>query len=444
MLSHRFCDGISRRSTLRVGAAAFCGSMLALPELLRASPRAVESATSGDDVSLIIVFLRGGLSTIDTVDMKPQAPADVRGEFSPIETNVPGISVCDQLAKTARQMDKISLVRSFSHFDANHGTADHYVLTGHAVRAGFNVNLKPNNQHPAHGAVISRKSGPRGSVPPYVCLPQMHASGGSSFLGPGAAPFVVNADPNSPNFSVPDLMPPLAIDARRLESRTALRQEIDRFQESTEVRANRSARTLTAFQQKAFDLMTSSAAKAAFDIDREPAPLRDEYGRTSLGQCCLMARRLVEAGVRCVTIDHTNWDTHYAQFPVLRNDLLPQLDGALPALFRDLSDRGRLDTTLVLVTGEFGRTPRINNRAGRDHWSSVSTLILGGGGIQGGRVIGASDAIAEKPASAPISPEDLAATLFSRMGIDPTEELHGPDGRPHLIVNRGRVISGLW
>jgi uncharacterized protein (DUF1501 family) len=272
----------------------------------------------------------------------------------------------------------------------------------------------------------------------------MHASAGSSFLGPGAAPFVVNADPNAPNFSVPDLMPPLAIDAQRLQSRTDLREQVDRYRQSAETRANRSARALTTFQEKAFDLMTSSAAKAAFEIDREPEALRDEYGRTSLGQCCLMARRLVETGVRCVTIDHTNWDTHYAAFPVLKNDLLPQLDGAVPALFRDLFDRGLLDTTLVLVTGEFGRTPRINNRAGRDHWSSVSTLILGGGGIQGGSVIGASDAMAEKPATDPVTPEDLATTLFHRLGIDPKDEFYGPDGRPHQIVNGGRIIPGLW
>jgi uncharacterized protein (DUF1501 family) len=239
-------------------------------------------------------------------------------------------------------------------------------------------------------------------------------------------------------------MPPLAIDAERLQSRTDLRQQVDRYQQSAEIRANRSARALATFQEKAFDLMTSSAAKAAFDIGREPDELRDEYGRTSLGQCCLMARRLVEAGVRCVTIDHTNWDTHYAQFPSLKNELLPQLDGALSGLFRDLADRGLLDTTLVLATGEFGRTPRINNRAGRDHWSSVSTLILGGGGILGGRVIGASDANAEKPASDPVSPEDLAATLFHRLGIDPKDEFYGPDGRPHLVVNGGRIIPGLW
>src|SRR5262245_47700278 len=203
-----YCDGISRRSLLRVGAAGFCGGTVTLSDLLRRSAGADAAARSAGDVSLIIVFLRGGLSTIDTVDLKPQAPADVRGEFGPIESNVPGMQVCEHLPQMARQMDKIALVRSFSHFDANHGTGDHYVLTGYPVWPGFKVNLKPNNQHPAHGSTISRKLGPRGSVPPYVCLPRMHASAGSAYLGPGAAPFVVNSDPSSPSFTVPDLVPP--------------------------------------------------------------------------------------------------------------------------------------------------------------------------------------------------------------------------------------------
>lgn len=440
-----FCDRIPRRDLLRVGTAGFIGGSLPLSSLLQGQANASPTTSaSKSDVSLIIVFLRGGLSTIDTVDMKPQAPTEVRGEFEPIETNVPGVIVCEHLPKMARQMDKIALVRSFSHFDGNHSTADHYVLTGRPVRAGFNSGLKPNNQHPAHGAAISRVLGPRGSVPPYVCLPSMHSSAGSSFLGPSAAPFVVNADPNSPNFSVPDLVPPLTIDASRFQSRSALRYEVDRFQHSAEVRANSTAQMLTTYQQKAFDLMTSPEAKTAFEIDREPQTLREEYGRTSLGQCCLMARRLVEAGVRCVTIEHTNWDTHYAQFPGLKNDLLPQLDGAVAGLFRDLADRGILDRTFVLVTGEFGRTPKVNNRAGRDHWPAVCTLIMGGAGIRGGRIVGASNALAEKPATEPVSPEDLAATMFKQLGIDPKSEIHAMDGRPHLIVNRGRVIQELF
>src|SRR5262249_13889747 len=215
------------------------------------------------------------------------------------------------------------------------------------------------------------------------------------YLGAACAPFVIEADPNAPNFSVPDVVPPPALAADRLDARKELLAQLDRFQKAAEAKANRGAGAVGEFQQKAFDLMTSPAAKKAFDIHAEPDKLRDEYGRTSLGQCCLMARRLTEAGVRCVTIDHSNWDTHDNNFATLKRDLLPALDAALSALFRDLSDRGLLSRTLVVVSGEFGRTPRINKNAGRDHWGPAFTVALGGGGIQGGRVVGKSDARAE-------------------------------------------------
>ena len=237
-------------------------------------------------------------------------------------------------------------------------------------------------------------------MPPYVCLPKMHPSAGSAYLGAGAAPFVIDADPNAPEFrrarhgaAVPP-SPPTACDRRK-----NLLAEVDRFQKSAEAagQCGRRGRS-SAFQQKAFDLMTSPEAKKAFDIQAEPEKLRDEYGRNSLGQSCLMARRLVEAGVRCVTIDHSNWDTHDNNFTTLKSDLLPALDAAMSTLFRDLADRGLLERTLVLVTGEFGRTPRINKNAGRDHWGPAFTVALGGGGIQGGRVVGKTDARAEKPA----------------------------------------------
>ena len=200
---------------------------------------------------------------------------------------------------------------------------------------------------------------------------------------------------------------------------------------------------MSVFRQKAFDLMTSPDAKRAFAIDAEPAKLRDEYGRHTLGQCCVMARRLVEAGVRCVTITHSDWDTHGDNFNMLENDLLPQLDTAVATLFRDLDDRGMLETTLVIVTGEFGRTPRINSAAGRDHWSSAFTVAMGGGGIQGGRIIGATDARAEKPIRDPYGPEDMAATLYHLFGINPNEEFHSADGRPFKIVNDGQVVRKM-
>jgi uncharacterized protein (DUF1501 family) len=439
MRQNQFCDGVNRRDMLRVGTAGLVGAGLSLPQLLQAEA----AAESRRDVSLIIVFLKGGLSTIDTFDLKPQAPAEFRGEFNPIATNVPGIEVCEHLPRTSQQMDKFSLVRSFRHHNSDHGPADHYMLTGYFPQAGFNPTLMPNNVRPAHGAVIARKLGPRGSVPPYVCLPRMHNSAGSAYLGSSAAPFVVEADPNAPNFSVPDLMPPLTIEARRLSSRKDLLARVDRYQNAAEVRANQKAQALSVFQEKAFDLMTSSSTKAAFDIHQEKDELREEYGRTSLGQSCLMARRLVEAGVRCVTVDHTNWDTHNDNFSVLKKDLLPQLDQALAAMFRDLTDRGLLDSTLVVVTGEFGRTPRINKDAGRDHWGPSCTVALAGGGVKGGLVIGASNERAERPSTEPYGPEDLAATMYHLLGINPDDEFHTPEGRPVKLANNGKLISGL-
>lgn len=435
-----FCDGMRRRDFLSIGSASLFGLGVGLPQLLASQAFA---KSPKQDLSLIFVFLQGGLSTIDTFDLKPDAPAEFRGEFQPIETCVPGVQVCEHLPLIAQQMDKIALVRSFTHGNSNHGQADHYMLTGYLPSAAFNSGLKPNNQYPAHGSIIARKLGPRGSIPPYVCLPEMHSSCGSAYLGATQAPFVLNADPSSPEFSVPDLLPPLVIDADRATQRKSLLAQVDRYQQSAERAANRQAESLSIFREKAFGLMTSPDAKQAFDLESEPKELRDAYGRNTLGQSCLLARRLVESGVRCVTVNHTNWDTHDQNFKSLKDTLLPQLDPAMSTLFRDLADRGRLDSTLVVFTGEFGRTPRINKNAGRDHWGPSFTMILGGGGIQGGRVLGSSDARAEKPASDPYRPEDLCATMYHLMGINGEDEFYTPEGRPVKIVNDGKVMQGL-
>ena len=393
--SRAFCDSLTRRSLLQVGGGMLFGRSFGLDQLLAAP--AERSAGAATETSMILLFLKGGLSTIDTLDMKPQAPAEFRGPFSPVATAVPGIEIGEDLPQLAREMGHFSLVRNFAHRNSDHGPADHYMLTGYHPVAGFNPNLNPNNQRPAHGAVIARQLGPRGSVPPYVCLPRMHASGGPAFLGPSAAPFVVEADPNSPGFAVPNLQPPLVVDPRRFDDRKSLLEAVDRYRRSGDLAANRPAASINTFQQRAFDLMTSSATRKAFDIGDEPVETRERYGRNSLGQCCLMARRLVEAGVRCVAIDHTNWDTHDNNFQVLRNDLLPLLDRGVSALFADLHQRGLLKSTLVVVTGEFGRTPRINANAGRDHWGPSFTVALGGGGLQEGRVVGRSNTRAERP-----------------------------------------------
>ena len=438
-----YCDGIRRRDALRIGAAAAFGHGVTLPQMLQ------QQAMAGDggqrDVSLIIVFLQGGLSTIDTWDMKPEAPVEFRGDFRPISTKVPEIQLCEHLPQLAQHTDKFSLVRSFGHSNSGHGPADHYMLTGYHPAAGFNASLKPNNQRPAHGAIIAKSLGTKGSTPPYVCLPKMHNAAGSAYLGSTAAPFVVEADPNAPNFHVPDLAPPLEVPADRLDARRDLLKTVNRFAQSADATANSSAASLNRFQEKAFDLMTSPATRRAFDISQESEKLRDAYGRHSLGQSCLMARRLVEAGVRCVLIDHTNWDTHYNNFNVLKDDLLPHLDSAMPTLLCDLQDRGMLDSTLVLFTGEFGRTPRVNKDAGRDHWGPSCAIALAGGGVQGGRVVGASNERAERPATKPFGPADLAATIYHSLGINRQTVYHTPEGRPVPIVpNDGRVISELF
>jgi uncharacterized protein (DUF1501 family) len=445
LMKRQYCDGMSRRNALRLGVAAGTGFSLSLEGLLNRAVQGEETRriNSRDNVSVIILFLKGGLSTIDTLDLKSQAPVEFRGDFEPIATSAPGIQICEHLPHLARQAHQFALLRSFTHTDSNHGPADHWMLTGYAPRAGFNPTLKPNNQFPSFGSIVARTMGPRGSIPPYVCLPRMHASGGPAYLGPTAAPFVVESDPNSPDFSVPDLLPPITVNADRLDARRDLLRTVDRFSQSRVATANAAAHLTTTFREKAFSLMVSPQTKRAFDIAAEPTSMRDAYGRHSLGQSCLMARRLVEAGVRCVTIDHTNWDTHFDNFNVLKNDLLPHLDTGLSSLIRDLHDRGLNETTLVVAMGEFGRTPRVNKDAGRDHWGPSNCLLMSGGGIRGGVVVGETNSRGEKPVGESTGPADLSATICHCLGINPDNEFHTPEGRPVKITNGGNVIRGL-
>ncbi len=425
-----FCDGMRRRDFLRVGSASLFGMSMSLPELLAAEAKVAENGGASNDVSVIWLFLWGGLSTIDTFDMKPDAPREIRGEFQPIATNVPGLQVCDQLPNCAKIADKYSLVRSFAHGNSSHGPADELLMTGYLQK-----------KRPAFGSVVAHEFGAQGELPPYVMLPRMHPSAGPEFLGSNAAPFLIDADPSIPGFSVPDLAPPLDVDSNRLADRRGLLGKVDRYRKHIEKQS--AAGAFGEFRDKAFGLMTSDAAKRAFDIQSEPEKMRQRYGMHTMGQSLLMARRLVASGVRYVMVAHNNWDTHENNFGDLKQNLLPHFDEAFPTLINDLDDRGMLEKTLVIVTGEFGRTPRINNNAGRDHWGPCFTILFAGGGVQGGRVIGASDSWAAKPATAPYGPHDFGKTIYQLLGIDSEKLVYTPDGRPVKLLDEGRVMQEL-
>lgn len=442
----RFCDGVMRRDFIRVGTAATLGMSCTLDQLLLREARAAEAGHPVDtSKSCIFIFFVGGASSIDMWDMKPNAPREIRGPFSEISTNVPGTRISEHLPQMAQTMDKLALVRSFTHTNGEHGGADHWMMTGYKPGPGFvSSDNMINNQRPCHGSVVARQLGPRGAVPPYVAVPSMPKSGGSAYLGATASPFLIDADPSAPDFSVRDLRPGMNVGTDRLDDRRGLIRKLDRYQRSVELESNRRAGAVSTYYQKAFELITSPEAREAFDIAKEDPRVRDRYGRHSLGQSCLMARRLIEAGARFVTVEHGNWDTHAQNFISLESNLLPQVDTALTALLNDLHDRGMLDTTLVIPTGEFGRTPVINKDAGRDHWPKAMTVPFAGGGVAGGRVIGASDERAEAPATDPFTPEDMAATIYQTLGVDYSEVYSDPLGRPLPILDSGRPIRELF
>jgi len=428
----RSCDGVSRRNFLRVGGLSALG--LSLPDLLRA-----KAATSGGkDVSCILLWLQGGISHIDSFDPKPEAPAEIRGEFGTIATNVPGINVCDPLPMLAQHQDKYSILRSLNPKNGSHGVADAYMMTGHS----FN----PALTFPSFGAVVSKEKGDRNRMPPYVqvgtSIDQRFGGGVAGFLGDQYNPFVLPGDASSASFTVRDVSLTNGLDRDRFERRMKVLETVDTWQQKFEAAAPAIEATDT-FYQKAYSLITAPQAKKAFDLSTEDPRMRDRYGRHSLGQGCLLARRLIDAGVRFVTVTDGGWDTHQNNFTSLKNRLLPRLDSALSALLQDLSDRGTLDSTLVVTLSDFGRTPKINPSAGRDHWSTAGIALLAGGGIAPGRAVGQTNALAEQPTEAPYYTEDLAATIYHTLGI-PLDTTHQtPDGRPVRINYEGHVIREL-
>ena len=431
---HTTCDGVSRRDVLRAGVCGLTG--LTLADVLRGRAQA-SSRGSKKDTSVILIWKGGGPSHIDMWDLKPKAPAEFRGDFAPIGTNVPGIDIGEHLPLSAQQMDKYSIVRSVTHPDAGHESASHYLLTGYRP-----TNDIPANEVPSYGSIAAKERGSRREgVPAYVAVPQAPKSTAAAYLGVAYNPFSVGADPNNDKFSVRNLTLPNGINLGRLENRRGLLQTIDTLRRESDQTGLMDG--LDAFTRNAFEMVTSPAAQKAFNIGAEDARLREQYGRHNLGQSMLLARRLVEAGVTFVTVNAGGWDTHANNFEGLKKSKLPEFDQSWSALVQDLHARGMYENTLVLVWGEFGRTPRINNNAGRDHWPGAMSVVMAGGGLKMGQAIGETDAKAEYPKDRPVTPEDVLSTMYHVLGIDQNIEYENEAQRPVKVLNIGTPIREL-
>ena len=430
------CDGVSRRDLLRVGALGALG--IGLPGLLRTESTArAASAQGSKDLNVILMWMQGGPSHIDMFDPKPKAPVEIRGEFGVIDTALPGIRFSEHLPRLAANNDKFSLIRSGYSYNASHGVADAYMLSGWR----FNASIT----YPAYGSVVAKELGYRRGMPPNIQLgtniDKRFNGGVAGYIGNEYNPFEVAEDPNRKNFDIDGISLPGGVTVERFGRRQTMLDRLNGWQARVE-QSSDAVGAMDSFYEKAFGIVTSPEAKRAFDLSREHPRLRDEYGRNKLGQSCVLARRLVEAGVRFVTVTNGGWDTHQNNFKSLKNNRLPPLDQAYSALLRDLHDRGLLESTMVIWMGDFGRTPKVNPSAGRDHWAGSTVFTLGGGGIKVGEVIGRSNEFAEQPATDPIQVEDIAATLYTLLGIPIDKHYYAPDGRP-LPINRGRVLSEL-
>jgi len=446
----------TRRQLLKIGGIGLLGG--SLPRLLQAAERG--GGPKPRAKSIIFLHQFGGPSHVDTLDPKPNAPEAVRGEFGTMATNVPGTFISDRLPNVARIADKFTLIRSMHHKMKNHNSAAYYSLTGQSpplddIRLRDSLDLMP-----AYGSVVDRLAPAREGVPTFVSFPHVLRDGSvtpgqrASFLGKTHDPFFFANDPNEPDFSLPELSLPANLTLQRLENRREVMRLIDRQTELLDFSAT--ARGIDAAQEKALTLLTSPELKRAFNLSAEPDAVREKYGRTTYGQSCLLARRLVEAGVKFVNVYFANsiggrrprdgWDTHgfdgNPMYPILKQYLVPMLDQTLPALLEDMDSRGLLDDTLVVWMGEFGRSPKINDIAGRDHWPQCYTALVAGGGVKRGSIYGASDKYGGYPARDPVRPDDLAATMYYLLGIDPETEVRDPLDRP-LPIAAGKPLVGL-
>jgi len=465
----RLCDGITRRDFVRVGALGTLG--LGLPQLLQAEAQAAEIAKAAGkstkrEKSVILFFLMGGQSQLDMWDMKPDAPEMIRGEFKPINTNVDGIQICEHMPLLARRADKFAIIRSMTHHVKNHAPAGYYALSGMAPKRDTVSLGLAHDDYPAPGSVAALLKPATRNVPSYVQLsppivgdtglqmPGLHAG----VLGAKYDPLKVTNDPNQSGFQVEELSLPVEVTDQRLNARRSLLELVE--SEFALAKESPSIGRMGQFYQRAFNLVTSPEARKAFDIGEESPKLRERYGRNIYAQQLLLARRLVEAGTRLVTIvwggpinaplDY--WDTHQGNFPKQKDKLIPIFDQCYSALMDDLQDRGMLEDTLVVAMGEFGRTPRVGqitanggtDSTGRDHWPFCYSITLAGGGVRGGQVIGKSDKTTDMYEERPVTPEDLIATIYHSLGISHHSEMHDQLNRPLPVVRGGEPVLELW
>lgn len=437
------CDGIHRRDFVRVGALTAMG--LGLTDLMRAQH--AHAGVAAKAKSCILIWLDGGPTHLETFDLKPDTPSEVRGPFQPISTAVAGTHICELMSNTARLMERVAIIRSMTSPLGEHNFGTHYLLTGYKP--------SPVIAYPTFGSVVAHTRQNESVLPKNVAVPRFRVGGGrqsgEGFLPQATRPFSVGGDPAKPNFRVRDLNLFPEMTTERLDRRREFLRAFDQFGKGAEQVAETDHDADAAFEQ-AYRLVTSREAKQAFDLSREPAEVRKRYGGKTIGQSCLLARRLVERGVPFVTVNNPGWDTHRDAYTRLKEGftgarvpvgLIPSLDLAFSALIEDLAERGLLDETLIVVMGEFGRTPKLNTSGGRDHWPRVFSVAMAGGGVSGGQVVGASDSVGEGPKDRPVTPADLASTIYSLLGIDPKHLLRTPDGRPIEVNRDGSVVREL-
>lgn len=432
--SPRRCSGPSRRDFLRVGVLAGLGAgEWNLLQAVAGATTPTRALIEPRAKSVINIFLPGGMAHQDTWDPKPYSPLEYRGQVGTVDTAIPGVRFGSHLGRTARIADRLTIIRSFTHGEAAHERGVHNMLTGYRPSAAL--------VYPSMGSVVAHEQGPRADLPPYVCVPGMpDVTAGTGYLSASFAPFAIGSDPANKGYRVRDLAPPTGVDEVRTTRR---RRMLDAVNEHFRARESSDALdAMDSFYDRAWSMLGSESARSAFDLDQEPDAIKDEYGRNQAGLRLLLCRRLVESGVRYVTTTYGGWD-HHEKIADRMREQVPPFDQAFATLIIDLERRGLLDSTLVMVTTEFGRTPKLNPDGGRDHWPGVFSVAMAGGGVKAGLVHGASDTTATAVDTDPVTPEDMARTMFTLLGVDPDRVLAGPGDRPVPVVKGGRVLEEI-